>query len=71
MNGYKRGMIGYVTGHMRDTVDGQGICPSRTSGNDICLGLLMRMTERECAAALLIKSYHTQSYRDQGTCLNK
>ena len=64
-------MIGYATGHMRNTVDGQGICPSRTSGNDIRLGLLMRMTKRECAAAPLMKSHRTQSSRDQETGLDK
>ena len=69
-NGYKRGMIGYATSHMRNTVDGQGICPLHTSGNDIRLGLLMRKTEIECAAAQVIKSYRIQSSQDQETGLN-
>ena len=64
-------MISCATGHMRDADDGQGTYPSRTSGNDICLGLLMRMTEIECAAAPVMKSHHTQSSRDQEKGLDK
>ena len=43
-----------------------------TSGNDICLGLLMRMTERKCAAAPEINGVIIlRSSRDQEIGLNE